>query len=45
LRWRQWLMDTELDDSISGRVMEYSWHSKYRCLFVLSHTHLSHWTV
>ncbi|KAF2686670.1 hypothetical protein K458DRAFT_298200 [Lentithecium fluviatile CBS 122367] len=25
-RWRKWLLETELDDSISGRVMEYSWH-------------------
>ncbi|KAF3918123.1 hypothetical protein ABW21_db0209635 [Orbilia brochopaga] len=24
--YRQWLMDTELPDSISGRVLEYSWH-------------------
>ena len=23
---RQWLLDTELSDSISGRVMEYTWH-------------------
>jgi hypothetical protein len=26
-RYRQWIMDTELSDSISGRVLEYSWHS------------------
>jgi hypothetical protein len=26
-RYRQWIMDTELGDSISGRVLEYSWHS------------------
>ncbi|KAJ4334635.1 hypothetical protein N0V87_006671 [Didymella glomerata] len=25
-RYRQWLLDTELGDSISGRVLEYSWH-------------------
>ena len=24
--YRQWLMDTELDDATSGRVMEYAWH-------------------
>lgn len=26
--YRRWLMETELPDDISGRVMEYSWHSK-----------------
>jgi len=26
LRMHQWLMDTELDDSTSGRVFEYLWH-------------------
>lgn len=25
--YRKWIMETELNDSISGRVMEYSWHS------------------
>lgn len=25
-RFRQWLLDTELEDYISGRVFEYSWH-------------------
>jgi len=25
-RVRQWLWDTELDDAISGRILEYSWH-------------------
>lgn len=25
-KWRDWILNTELDDSISGRVMEYSWH-------------------
>ncbi|KAF3938027.1 hypothetical protein ABW19_dt0200043 [Dactylella cylindrospora] len=24
--YRQWLMDTELTDNISGRILEYSWH-------------------
>lgn len=26
VRYRQWLMETELDDATSGRVMEYMWH-------------------
>jgi hypothetical protein len=26
VRYRQWLLDTPLDDSTSGRVMEYLWH-------------------
>lgn len=25
-RYRQWLLDTPLDDQVSGRVLEYSWH-------------------
>ncbi|KAH8679831.1 hypothetical protein BGZ60DRAFT_400758 [Tricladium varicosporioides] len=25
-RYRQWLLDTPLEDHISGRVLEYSWH-------------------
>jgi hypothetical protein len=25
-RYRQWLLDTPLDDSVSGRIFEYSWH-------------------
>jgi hypothetical protein len=29
IRYRQWILDTDLRDSISGRVMEYSWHSEY----------------
>ena len=28
VRYRDWLMSTDLADSISGRVLEYSWHSK-----------------
>jgi hypothetical protein len=28
IRYRDWIMETSLDDSISGRVFEYSWHSK-----------------
>jgi hypothetical protein len=27
-RYRKWIMDTNLSDSISGRILEYSWHSK-----------------
>jgi len=27
--YRQWLLDTALPDDISGRVLEYSWHSKF----------------
>jgi hypothetical protein len=26
-RYRDWLLKTDLEDSISGRIMEYSWHS------------------
>lgn len=26
MRWRRWILETELEDSISGRVFEYSWH-------------------
>jgi hypothetical protein len=26
-RYRQWIIDTQLGDSISGRIFEYSWHS------------------
>lgn len=29
VRFRKWLIDTELDDAISGRVFEYSWHSMF----------------
>ncbi|TVY48838.1 hypothetical protein LCER1_G009231 [Lachnellula cervina] len=25
-RYRQWLLDTPLDDYVSGRILEYSWH-------------------
>jgi hypothetical protein len=28
VRYREWLLKTELDDNISGRILEYSWHSK-----------------
>ena len=27
--YRKWLMESELEDSISGRILEYSWHSKF----------------
>ena len=26
--WRRWLLETPLDDEVSGRILEYSWHSK-----------------
>lgn len=26
--YRQWLLDTPLEDSASGRVLEYSWHGR-----------------
>lgn len=26
IHYRQWLLDTELDDAISGRIFEYLWH-------------------
>jgi hypothetical protein len=26
IRYRQWVLDTELDDDESGRVMEFLWH-------------------
>ena len=26
IAWRQWLLDTELTDRISGRIWEYTWH-------------------
>jgi hypothetical protein len=29
---RQWLLDTDYDDKISGRLFEYMWHSKNLCL-------------
>lgn len=32
LRYRQWLLETSLDDSMSGRVFEFSWHSKYKSI-------------
>ncbi|KAM5493621.1 hypothetical protein McaMca56_006541 [Microsporum canis] len=28
IRYRKWLLDTDLDDELSGRVFEYAWHSK-----------------
>ncbi|KAI9893920.1 MAG: hypothetical protein M1814_005473, partial [Vezdaea aestivalis] len=26
IKFRQWILDTELDDAVSGRIMEYFWH-------------------
>ena len=28
VRYRQWIMNTDIPDDLSGRVLEYSWHSK-----------------
>lgn len=28
-RYRRWLSETDLTDDLSGRIMEYSWHSKF----------------
>ena len=32
-RYRQWLLDTPLGDQISGRVIEYMWHSRFPVQF------------
>lgn len=29
VKYREWILETELGDAISGRVFEYSWHSKF----------------
>ena len=29
IRWRDWLLQTPLADDLSGRVLEYMWHSEY----------------
>ena len=26
IKWREWLLHTELEDSVSGRIWEYTWH-------------------
>jgi hypothetical protein len=28
IRWRDWLLQTPLGDDLSGRVLEYMWHSE-----------------
>lgn len=33
IRMRQWLLETPLEDSLAGRVFEYSWHSKFSVLY------------
>lgn len=38
LSFRQWLWDTELPDYLSGRVMEYAWHSKFLLVVELPST-------
>jgi len=35
VRYREWLLKTELEDSISGRILEYSWHGKFVNLVLL----------
>lgn len=37
-RFRKWLIETELKDELSGRIMEYSWHSTHPsvCMRILS---------
>lgn len=32
MRLREWLIKTELEDALSGRVFEYSWHSLFHPL-------------
>jgi hypothetical protein len=34
IRWRDWLLETPLNDDLSGRVFEYLWHSKYFCWMI-----------
>jgi Protein of unknown function (DUF3431) len=29
VRVRDWIINTPLEDAVSGRIMEYSWHSKF----------------
>lgn len=33
IRYREWLLQTELDDALNGRVFEFAWHSKFWSLF------------
>lgn len=35
VRYRDWLMTSDLPDDLSGRVLEYSWHGEYLPLFKL----------
>jgi len=35
-RYRRWLLETNLPDSISGRIMEYSWHSRFQIFYLLA---------
>jgi hypothetical protein len=35
VRWRDWLLETPLDDDLSGRVFEYMWHSEYPAHLIL----------
>ena len=38
-RYRTWLLETPLADAISGRVMEYSWHSEFSSFFLFLALH------
>lgn len=37
IRYRQWLIDTKLEDALSGRMLEFSWHSKLPIMPVRLH--------
>ncbi|WEW57283.1 hypothetical protein PRK78_002748 [Emydomyces testavorans] len=39
-RMRQWLIETDLDDAISGRVMEYAWHMRHDAIINTSSQHM-----
>lgn len=34
-RYRKWLLETPLPDDLSGRIMEYSWHSKLYSVYIV----------
>ncbi|KAH8697776.1 hypothetical protein BGW36DRAFT_174966 [Talaromyces proteolyticus] len=40
-RYKKWLLETELDDATSGRIMEYSWHSECRFLYFTISTNIN----
>lgn len=41
IRFRNWLAETELTDELSGRIMEYSWHSMLRQVIYVEFADLS----